>query len=118
MKNNEEVDIKKSFSAFGAIIIICGICGIATSMIVVGVPLLVIDTIIGTDLATKWEDLLWTGSEISRYFKTWLTGITMTLFYLQSKNWKIQLRDKEAFINYNLLGNQVENIGKSIIRIP
>ena len=87
--DDEEHDIKKSLSATGFVIIMCGVWGLALVFGIALIPLSLIDWIFGIELVSAMQNLLLSGSEGSRYFKIWLCGIPLTLIWLKAKNWKV-----------------------------
>ena len=87
--DDEEYDIKKSFTGIAFVIFMCGVWGVALIFGIVLPLLLLIDWILGSELFLVMQNILMTGSISSRWFKLWLCGIPLTLIWLNSKNWKV-----------------------------
>lgn len=82
-------DLKKSIKTVSISIILCWICGLCTTLIIITAPLLFIDWILNTQLTNSFENLMLSGSEIYRHFKITLTGIPLFYIYASSKGWQI-----------------------------
>ena len=82
-------DLKKSIKTVSISVVLCWVCGLGTTFIIIGAPLLFIDWILGTQLTNSFENLIFSGSEIYRHFKIALTGIPLFCTYARSKGWQI-----------------------------
>lgn len=93
--HNQRKTIKKNFNQIikdsGGYIAISFLYGIANCLLFIGVPLLIVDNLFGTNLTNSFESIIFSGTEIQRIFKVFLLGVPQALYYGWIHDWELPI---------------------------